>query len=70
MRGNRPRRHAVQLDLYSPVDESGNLITGQDGTPLMNDKSSGEGPAGVSEPTRPDTFMCGQRFIETGWPWA
>ncbi len=70
MRGNRPRRHAVQLDLYSPVDESGNLITGHDGIPVMNDQSSGEVRAAASEPAQPETFMCGQRFIETGSPWA
>lgn len=70
MRGNRPRRLAVQLDLYSPVDESGNLITGQDGSPLMNDHSSSEVRAAASEQAHPDTVMCGQRFIETGSPWA
>lgn len=60
----------MQLDLYSPVDESGNLITGQDGIPLMNDHPSREVRALASEPGHLDTVMCGQRFIETGSPWA
>lgn len=65
MRGTRPRHRAVQLDLFSPVDDRGNLISDSNGIPRLLDSP---GRADHSCLT-PQALMCGTRFIETGTPW-
>jgi hypothetical protein len=36
VKGRKHRRRGVQLDLFSPVDDSGNLLTCSDGTAQLH----------------------------------
>lgn len=70
MKSGKPRRRAVQLDLFSPVDETGNLLAGPDGAPRMHDMLLAQGVRAAAITAVPGVDMCGDRFLETGSPWA
>ena len=65
MNPSKARRRAVQLDLFSLVDESGNLVLGEAEVPALANSGSHDARAG----TMPGP-MCGDRSVETGWPWT
>lgn len=70
MTSTRQRRRAVQLDLFSPVDEVGSLITDQNGVPRLLKSPGSVGSAELQNSEESEHLMCGQRFIETGNPWS
>lgn len=64
----KPRRRGVQLDLFSPVDDAGNLLVSADGVVQMLYGMPPPTAQHVRDVEESDG-MCGERFIETGWPW-
>jgi hypothetical protein len=66
--GKKPRRRGVQLDLFSPVDDAGNLLTCSDGTAQLHFGLLPNTAQRVLD-CADSGVMCGKRFIETGSPW-
>lgn len=68
VKGRKHRRRGVQLDLFSPVDDAGNLLTCSDGTAQLHFGLMPDTALRVLDGADIGV-MCGERFIESGSPW-
>jgi len=64
VKSRKHRRRGVQLDLFSPVDDVGNLLTCSDGTAQLHYGLLPDTPLRVQDGAD-NGVMCGERFIES-----